>query len=375
MKSNEILRICGTDYTDMTRRLLKEASLLDLIRAKGKGKNIKITIKPNLVTPSPADFGATTHTEIIEGIVTYLKEGGYENITIMEGSWAGDSTEEALEYCGYNALAARHNLKVIDTKKVPSVKVNVEGTGINICKCVYETEFLINVPVLKGHCQVAMTCAIKNLKGLIPDSEKRRFHTMGLHKPIAYLGKAIPQDFIVVDNICGDPDFEEGGRPLVKNRILCAVDPVLTDLYAMDDLGLKRGSIPYMNLAQEIGIGKCDPATMVIRDIGEVDEVDTAATGRVLDVSYTVEDADSCSMCYAQLIGVLDRLKEEGLLERLGDERIAIGQGYRDKSAADTECRFGIGNCTKNLPHFVKGCPPEEDEIYEELKAYLLDKG
>ena len=34
---------------------------------------------------------------------------------------------------------------------------------------------------------------------------------MGLHKPIAYLNKAIKQHLIIVDGIMGDLNFEEGG--------------------------------------------------------------------------------------------------------------------------------------------------------------------
>ena len=41
--------------------------------------------------------------------------------------------------------------------------------------------------LLKDHCQAAVTCALKNHKGVIPNSEKRRFYTLGLHKPTAHL--------------------------------------------------------------------------------------------------------------------------------------------------------------------------------------------
>ena len=50
---------------------------------------------------------------------------------------------------------------------------------------------------------------------------------MGLHDPIAHLSLGIHQDFIVVDNICGDLDFEDGGHPVVMNRVLAGRDPVL----------------------------------------------------------------------------------------------------------------------------------------------------
>ena len=92
-----------------------------------------------------------------------------------------------------------------------------------------DIDFLINVPVLKGHCQTKITCALKNMKGLLPNTEKRHFHAMGLHRPIAHLAKGIRQDFIVVDHICGDLDFEDGGNPVVKNCIMVSRDPVLVD--------------------------------------------------------------------------------------------------------------------------------------------------
>ena len=49
---------------------------------------------------------------------------------------------------------------------------------------------------------------------------------MGLHKPIAHLSTVVRSDFILVDNICGDLDFEEGGNPVSMNRIWAAKDPV-----------------------------------------------------------------------------------------------------------------------------------------------------
>lgn len=67
---------------------------------------------------------------------------------------------------------------------------------LQICECAKKVDFMINVPVMKGHCQTKITCALKNMKGLLPNKEKRHFHAMGLHRPIAHLGLGIHQDFI-----------------------------------------------------------------------------------------------------------------------------------------------------------------------------------
>ena len=67
-----------------------------------------------------------------------------------------------------------------------------------------------------------MTCALKNLKGCLPDREKRNFHSDGLMKPIAALGAFLKPALVIVDSICGDLNFEEGEIPF-KQTVCCWV--------------------------------------------------------------------------------------------------------------------------------------------------------
>ena len=227
MNKNEIIQIQGMEYKEMTKQLLNECALATLIPSKVS----LIGIKPNLVAPVPAEFGGTTHPEVVAGIIEYLQENGFTNLQIMEGSWVGDKTEESFEVCGYRMLSEQYGVPLIDAQKEKSMPVQCGDMELQICECAKKVDFMINVPVMKGHCQTKITCALKNMKGLLPNKEKRHFHAMGLHRPIAHLGLGIHQDFIVVDNICGDLDFEDGGNPVVMNRILTAKDPVLCDTF------------------------------------------------------------------------------------------------------------------------------------------------
>ncbi len=363
MKRNEIWRSYGTDFKEMTKRLLLQAGLEDLLPEK----SARIAIKPNLVTPAPASFGGTTHPEIIAGIIEFLQERDYKEIVVAESSWVGDRTSEAFDYCGYNALAKKYSVRLIDCQKEKGFSADCMGQRINICSCVKDWDFLINVPVLKGHCQTNITCALKNMKGLIPNSEKRRFHTMGLHKPIAHLNTYLKPDFIVVDHICGDLSFEEGGNPVTRNCIMAAVDPVLVDSFVCSLLHYQISDVPYVGLAERLGVGSSDLSSLrLITCEGEAYE-DLPARN-LLDVSYTVDESDSCSACYGVLLPALDRLKEEGLLEQLNCQ-ISIGQGHRGKTG-----KLGIGNCTSGFETYIKGCPPKEEDIYRELKNYIVNQ-
>lgn len=377
MEKNQIYMNCGTEYQKMTRELLEECDLAALIG----DRNRRIGIKPNLVSPTEASYGGTTHPEVVAGILDYLKEHGFERITIMEGSWVGDKTSEAYEVCGYRALCEQYGIPFIDAQKEKAVLRDCGGMKLNLCACVDSVDFMINVPVLKGHCQTKITCALKNMKGLLPNSEKRRFHSMGLHKPIAHLGVGIRQDFIVVDHICGDLDFEDGGHPVVMNRILAGRDPVLMDAYVCHMMHYDVKEVPYILMAQQLGVGCADITQADIRLFTEKGSIKNAKTDdekamlrqlpksrKVVEVQDVVEEVESCSACYGYLIPALDMLKDEGLFDKL-DEKICIGQGWRGKTG-----ELGIGHCTKGFRNHLEGCPPTEKQIYDFLKEYIFQK-
>lgn len=365
MEKNEIYLIQGTEFQKMTKEILEKANLAQRIPSK----DCRIGIKPNLVSPSEPSMGGVTHPEVVAGIVEYLRERGYNNLVILEGSWVGARTQDTLDIAGYTKFLQEYDVEFADMQKDTFHKQDCAGVELEICDSVKQIDFLINVPVMKGHCQTRITCALKNMKGLIPNREKRHFHSMGLHKPIAHLNVGIHQDFIVVDSICGDWDFEDGGNPVVLNRIMAAVDPVLCDMYVCDLMGYRKEEVPYVLMAEELGVGSADLSQLRVipcNDFGKIQK--TAQPRKVVEVQDAVDAVDSCSACYGYLVPELARLKEEGLLQKL-DEKICMGQGFRKKTG-----NLGIGNCTRKFTHTLQGCPPMPEDMYHFLKNYIQEK-
>lgn len=163
MERDEILLLHGTDYQEMTVRLLREAKLAEHLPRK----EMRIGIKPNLVVAATASTGATTHPEIVAGVIEYLQENGYTNLCVLEGSWVGARTDRAFQVSGIGDVCRRYGVECIDLQKDSYEKVNAAGMPMEICKQALALDFLINLPVLKGHCQTIVTCALKNHKGLL----------------------------------------------------------------------------------------------------------------------------------------------------------------------------------------------------------------
>lgn len=364
MNKNEIYIKSGTQYKEMTKELLEACDLAVQI----PDMDMQIGIKPNLVSPSEASWGATTHPEVVAGIIEYLQERGYHKIAMLEGSWVGDKTAESYEVCGYRDLSEKYQVPFWDMQKEKGIARDCRGVQLNICKRVTDVDFLINVPVLKGHCQTKITCALKNMKGLIPNTEKRRFHAMGLHKPIAHLNAGIHQDFIVVDNICGDLDFEDGGNPVVMNRVLAGMDPVLMDSYVCQVMHYDTKEVPYIGLAEALGVGSANLENARIIYCEETARKELPKSRKVVELQDAVEEVESCSACYGYLIPALEMLKNDGLFEKL-DTKICIGQGYRGKTG-----KLGVGACTCKFEHNINGCPPTENQIYDFLRQYISEQ-
>ena len=329
-----------------------------------------VSLKPNLVVPGPASNGATTHPEVVEGVILFLKDFGVKKIKIIESSWVGDSTKRAFKYCGYGELSRKHDIPLIDLKNDSTTTYKHGEYKIAICDEAMSTDFLINIPVLKAHCQTRFTCCMKNLKGCIPDSEKRRFHSLGIHKPVAALSAIIKTGYCLVDGICGDLSFEEGGNPVVSNRIIAGRDPVMVDSYCAELIGYKPEEIEYISLGKSIGAGKLYSLNTKLVELnsGHKPAYDIRSDQVSERYKSQINEDAACSACYSSLIYALHRLGGKTSL----NGKIHIGQGFKGKSGAGSSggsgSGLGVGNCTRGFSNYVPGCPPKATDIIKALK-------
>jgi uncharacterized protein (DUF362 family) len=356
----DITTIYTQDILQGTLELLDATNLKTLVRP-----GMKVSIKPNLVLAKPPELGATTHSEVVEGVIQYLRDLGISDIKIIESAWIGDDTKRVFKVCGYDAICKKYGIPFYDLKDDKIRKIDTGKYTFEVCSKAVETDFLINIPVLKAHCQTQLTCNLKNLKGCIPDSEKRRFHALGLHSPIAYLNKAIKTHFCVVDGICGDLDFEEGGNPVQRNMLLAGSDPLLLDSYCAELIGYRADEIDYLRIASQIGVGQLygDTTTVTELNADKKPPCTKADSGMVKRLAAHINDDKACSACYAALIYALHHAN-------VPKAKINIGQGFIGKPGA-----IGCGDCTSGHERYVPGCPPTAADVLELLRKVVDNSG
>ena len=350
----KIYQIYGRDAHDMTIRLLQAADAQGLVPPGGS-----VALKPNLVIAGTPESGATTHAGVLSGCIEYFREHGVRDISVIEGSWVGDETMRAMRRAGYDQVCERYGVPFYDLKKDRTLSVQTAIGPIDVCCRALDAGLLVNLPVLKGHCQTVMTCALKNLKGCLPDREKRRFHAMGLQKPIAALGAALRPRLTVVDSICGDLDFEEGGTPVETNRMYLGTDAVQLDAYGRSLMGLRPEEVPYIELAERFGGGSVSVQAEDLIELNRPSEGAAPARprGTVAALTRGVHENQACSACFAGLVRALHTTRQSG-------QDIYIGQGWKGESLPG----LGIGNCCRGAEDFVPGCPPTAQAVAKKLE-------
>ncbi|MBQ3270226.1 MAG: DUF362 domain-containing protein [Clostridia bacterium] len=350
-----IFQMYGQDAHEMTLKLLEASNAAALAPAGGS-----VALKPNLVIAGTPESGATTHPGVLSGAIEYFRAHGVGDISVIEGSWVGDDTMRAMRRAGYDEVCKRYGVPFYDLKRDATRPVQTAIGKIDICARALDAGLLVDLPVLKGHCQTVMTCALKNLKGCLPDREKRRFHAMGLMKPIAALAAALKPGLIVVDSICGDLNFEEGGTPIQTNRMYLGTDAVQLDAYGASLMGLRLSDVPYIELAERYGAGR---ASFDAGDIVDLNAPSDAApyprpSGTVARLTRRVRQDRACSACFANLVRAL---YSSGRGE---DVDICIGQGWQGKAFDG----LGVGRCCKGATRCVAGCPPTAQAIADALE-------
>ena len=151
-------------------------------------------------------------------------------------------------------FAQQNGIQII---KGPVESIEVPVTGGKVFKTIQIPRMLhnakiINLPKLKTHVSAKMTCGMKNLIGLLPDSEKRRVHVRGVHESIVDLGKVFQPVLTVVDaTTCMEGDGPTYGDKIDLNLIVSGKDPLAIDKICCQLIGISWQEVRYLRLAND----------------------------------------------------------------------------------------------------------------------------
>ncbi len=221
----------------------------------------RVFIKPNIVFWTRAvafpKWGVITTSRVVEDIIILLKERGIDDITIGEGTVTMNPKDSAtpahaFETLGYGVLKQKYGIKYINVFERPFEKVDLgDGVELNFNSDILNSDFVVDLPVMKAHNQTVVSLGIKNLKGTIDIPSRKRCHTMmpgkDLHFWVAKLADRMPpmltlQDGIYTNERGPGPD----GRMHRSNLLVASSDVLAADLVGAKLLGHEAQNVPHL---------------------------------------------------------------------------------------------------------------------------------
>lgn len=241
------------------------AHALDLIGADvALPRDGRIVVKPNIVNDSP--HPVTTPPECVEAVIAYCRKHSRAGIAVAEGC-GGLDTREAFKRLGYDVMAARLDVELIDLDRAPTARLSCGECALlpefPMPTCLIGA-YVVSVPVLKAHTMAGVTLTLKNMFGIAPAGvfgggfyRKSKLHGRNngeLHQYVVEVNRYCAPDLSVLDATVGLADSHLGGRtcrPPV-NRILAGFDPVALDAEAAGLLRVDWRSIGHIRLADGV---------------------------------------------------------------------------------------------------------------------------
>ncbi|MDR1484423.1 MAG: DUF362 domain-containing protein [Planctomycetaceae bacterium] len=236
-------------------------------------KNQKVVIKPNIGWDKPPEIPANTNPILVGELVKQSLVAGAKEVVVFDTTC--DNPRRCYKNSGIEAAVVKAGGRMVYTDKkdraykryyrevkLPEGKILKSA---EIHEEILDCDVWFNVPVLKVHSGAKLTCAMKNLMGIV--WEPRIFHSSGLQQCIADICTLPKKPVLnIIDGYrimksSGPQGRTEADGVLAKLQIL-STDMVAADTYALEiskgETKLTLQAVGHISAGEELKLGTTD---------------------------------------------------------------------------------------------------------------------
>ncbi|HQG76577.1 MAG TPA: DUF362 domain-containing protein [Bacteroidales bacterium] len=266
----------GNNRADIAFRSLLPFS--DLLKQSIGNK--MVILKPNNVSVNVQL--ASTHADTLEGILEFLRSINKLTNAVIAESAAGGPTFEGFSNFGYNRLAEKYNVRLVDLDREKSDVVHVfdekdfRPHPVRVSSMLLDPgSFIVSVARMKTHDRVIATLSLKNIvlgapvkdagftygPGRKPGArnDKPIVHGSGIrginYNIFALAGRLHPH-LAVIDGFEGMEGNGPGNGTPVDHRICVAsTDWLAADRVGIELMGIDFSKVGYLNYCSQANMG------------------------------------------------------------------------------------------------------------------------
>ncbi len=223
----------------------------------------RVLVKINHLSPATAPESAViTHPAVAEAMARALLDRGCRVAVGDDVSAFAGRDEFAAS--GYRAVFERLGVRMLNLKEDGFRPVDTRGevlTSTHLSAAALDADVVVNIPKLKTHAFTGLTCAVKNLYGLVPHGLRLQYHRRFRNPPdfarmLLDVLSAFPRIVHVVDGVeAMEGNGPAGGTPRRVGVLLAGTDAVAVDAAAGRLTGFGPGDVLTTAIGAERGEG------------------------------------------------------------------------------------------------------------------------
>ena len=385
---------------DSVRRAVDLCGGLDHLPAQAR-----VFIKPNIVFWTRATnfpkYGVITTSRVVEDMVVLLKERGVAEISISDGTVLADPKDmatqaHAFDALGYGALQKRYGVKPVNIWERPFVKVDLgDGVVVKFNADILESDFVVDLPVLKTHTMTVVSLGIKNLKGMIDIPSRKRCHNTDpqkdLHFWVARLADKMPPMFTLIDGIYTaerGPNID--GTMHRSDLLVASADVLSADLVGAKVLGHVPAEVPHLVHAarsrnRPVDLGDIEVVGETLTSVSRPHAFEFEYTADktlplpmakmgIQGLAYPKFDLSLCTYCSGLTRSVLMAIAKAWKGDPWDDIEVLSGKVMQPSPGRRKTILFGkcMVQANRDNPQIrepipIKGCPPKPKAIAKAL--------
>ena len=215
----------------------------------------RVLLKPNMVEYEPGT-AINTHPLVVAGTAAAMQRAGAASVVVAEGPGHRRDVEYLLSSTGLGDHLREGRIRFTDLNHDDVRMVKLSGGFTRLQELALPVEllssdFVVTMPKLKTHHWAGMTCAMKNLFGVVPGAvygwPKNILHMRGIYESILDLTATVKPHLAIVDAITAmEGDGPIMGKPRAMGFIAMGTDPVAVDATCARIIGLAPEKIGYL---------------------------------------------------------------------------------------------------------------------------------
>ncbi len=323
-----------------------------------------------------------------------------KDISIGEGIVVRPEDKEtpahAFESLGDNGLKKRYGVKGINIFDRKFKKVDFgDGDTLNFNEDILQSDFVVDIPVLKTHAQAVVTLGIKNLKGMIDINSRKKCHNADPEKDLNYwvakLADPMPPILTILDGIYTTergPGFD--GRVRRSNILIASADILSADMVGAKVLGYEPSDVPHL---AHVALNRGRPADLSDVDVAG-EKIEAVASYHrysfpyneegtlpvpmermgIKGLSYRKYDLTMCTYCSGVNGVALSAIAFAWKGDRWDDVEVLTGKSMqptpgKKKTILLGKCMYQLHKEHPDIQEMiaVKGCPPKPEDIVKSL--------